>query len=91
MIFNLSVPCSVGDIVYADSRYIRTKGRYYHQDGIQICEVIAIKITKTRKIMLLKPSDCLLTHERSSNRWFPISAIGKTVFLTKEEAKEKLK
>lgn len=86
------LPCKVGDVVYAQ------KGCFYLPHATQIksnaiitCEVIAIKETKKGKYILLKP---LLEESfgmRSANGWFPFSSLGKTVFLTREEAEQALK
>ena len=55
------------------------------------CEVIAIKETKKGKYILLKPLLIETYGMRKVNRWFPFSAFGKTVFLSREEAEAKLK
>ncbi len=82
-------PCKVGDIVYA------TKGCFYlphatqiKEDSIITCEIIAVKETKKGKFLLLKPLIEEAFNMRSSNGWFPFSSIGKTIFLTKEAAKQ---
>lgn len=83
-------PCKVGDIVYAQ------KGCFYlphatqiKSDAIITCEVIAIKETKKGKYILLKPLLEETFGIRSANGWFPFSSVGKTVFLTRAEAKLK--
>lgn len=83
-------PCKVGDIVYAQ------KGCFYlphatqiKSDAIITCEVIAIKETKKGKYILLKPLLEETFGMRSANGWFPFSSVGKTVFLTRAEAKLK--
>ena len=85
-------PCKVGNVVYA------TKGCFYLPHATQIksnaiitCEIIAIKETKKGKFLLLKPLIEEAFNMRSANDWFSFLAIGKTVFLTKEEAEAKLK
>lgn len=85
-------PCKVGDTVYA------IKGCFYlphatriKSDEIITCEIIAIKETKKGKFLLLKPLIEEAFNMRSANDWFSFLAIGKTVFLTKEEAEAKLK
>lgn len=85
-------PCKVGDVVYAK------KGCFYlphatriKADDIITCEIIAIKETKKGKFLLLKPLLEEAFNMRSANDWFSFLAIGKTVFLTKEEAEQALK
>ncbi len=85
-------PCKVGDAVYAK------KGCFYlphatliKADDIITCEIIAIKETKKGKFLLLKPLIEEAFNMRSANDWFSFLAIGKTVFLTKEEAEQVLK
>lgn len=80
-------PCKVKTTVYSQ------KGCFflpYEKDinpkEVIPCEVIAIKKTKKGKYILLKPLLIETFGMRSSNEWFPFSAIGKTVFLTREEA-----
>ena len=82
-------PCKVGDIVYA------VKGCFYlpHATWIKstdiiACEIIAIKQTKRNKLMLLNPLIEECYGMRSANSWFCFSIVGKTVFLTKEEAEK---
>lgn len=85
-------PCKVGDTVYAVKGCFYLPHIYFIRTNELIkAEVIAIKETKSRKIFLLKPliEDCFYT--RTSNKWFPFSAYGKTVFLTREEAEKALK
>ena len=85
-------PCKVGQTVYSQ------KGCFflpYEKDinpkGVIPCEVIAIKQTRWGKYILLKPLLIETYGMRSSNEWFTFSAIGKTVFLTREEAEQALK
>ncbi len=82
-------PCKVGDMVYAVKGCFYLPHVYFIKPNELIkAEVIAIKETKSRKILLLKPliEDCFYT--RISNKWFPFSAYGKTIFLTREEAEQ---
>lgn len=85
-------PCKVGDVVYSK------RGCFYLPHATQIkldaviaCEVIAIKKTKIGRYILLKPLLEETFGMRSANKWFPFSAIGKTVFLTREEAEKAMK
>lgn len=85
-------PCKVGDIVYA------LKGCFYLPHATQIkstailtCEIIAIKKTKRGNFLLLKPLIEETFNMRSASDWFSFLAVGKTVFLTKEEAEQALK
>ena len=84
-------PSKVGETVYSIKGCFRlpfaTKIRFKE---LIPCEVIAIKETKRSKYILLKPLLIETFGMRSANKWFGFSAIGKTVFLTKEEAISKL-
>ena len=89
-------PCKVGDTVYVDCKTWRSaylwvnyphtfiKEKYYI-----VADVVAI--VKTRKQTLVK----LVTYNQTTftreYERYPISAIGKTVFLTREEAEQALK
>lgn len=87
----IELPCKVGDTVYS------TKGHFYlpyvtkfRENDIIPCEVIGIKKVKKGEFMLLKPLVEGTLNKRSANKWFPFTAIGKTVFF-KSEAAQKLK
>ena len=78
-------PCNVGDVVYADSRIIMNR----ESNGIIACSVISI--SKNRKHTLVKIAP--VYSRRSGSRYnlrVPVSAFGKTVFLTQEEAEKAL-
>lgn len=84
-------PCKVGDTVYVDCKTWRSaylwvnyphtfiKEKYYI-----VADVVAI--VKTRKQTLVKLGTYNQTTFTREYERYPISAIGKTVFLTKEEA-----
>lgn len=88
----IKLPCKVGDTVYA------VKGCFYLPHATHIkhnelidCEIIVIKQTKKGKFILLKPLIDEVFGMRSANQWFPLTSIGKTVFLTKESAEKALR
>ena len=79
-------PCKIGDVVFA------AKGHFYLPHAINIkstdlirCEVVAIKVTKQRQIVLLKPIIYERYGKRSAYKWFPFSAFGKTIRKDGEE------
>ena len=75
-------PCKVGDMVYVISRYYAGDWEVYK------CEIDAITIYENNTFI-----SCIANDVRFGkiNFGLNISEIGKTVFLTKEEAKSKLK
>lgn len=88
----IKLPCKVGDTVYA------VKGCFYlphathiHCNELIVCEIIVIKQTKKGKFILLKPLLEETFGMRSSNGWFPVKSIGKTVFLDRESAEKALR
>lgn len=85
-------PCKVGDTVYGIKMcfYLPHATKIKHNDIIP-CEVIGIKKVKKGEFILLKPLLYEVFNKRSANKWFPFTAIGKTVFLTREEAEQALK
>jgi len=82
-------PCKVGQTMWGYKGCFHLP--YTEHEKIIPCEVIAIKETKKGKYILLKPLLIETYGMRKVNAWFPFSAVGKTVFLTKEEAEEALK
>jgi hypothetical protein len=80
------LPCKPGDVVYAVSGCL-----FYRDDSAPYtpCEVVVIKKTKRGVIMHLRPL-CEDSAGTRYHRWFGLSSIGKTVFLTKEEAEKAL-
>ncbi len=85
-------PCKVGDTVYGIKGcfFLPHATKIKHNDIIP-CEVIGIKKVKKGEFILLKPLLDEAFNKRSANTWFPFSALGKTVFLTLEEAEQALK
>ena len=90
----IELPCKVGDTVYVDRdtwknqyivhfTFINYKAFYYGE---------IVSFVKTKKQFLMKvrvyKSSSRLSYETAR---YPISAIGKTVFLTREEAEKRLK
>ena len=85
-------PCKVRQTVYSQKGcFFLPYGKDINPKEVIPCEVIAIKETKKGKYFLLKPLLIETFGMRSSNEWFPFSAIGKTVFASREEAEAKLK
>jgi hypothetical protein len=83
-------PCIIGQRVFAIKGCFYLPYSNYSPTSIIECEVRARKETAKRKIILLKPLVEKTFGERSAYKWFPVSSIGKTVFLTEEEAQKAL-
>ena len=89
-------PCKVGDTVYVDPKtwrsaylWVNYPYTFIKEKHYIVADVVAI--VKTRKQTLVKLGTYNhATFTREYERC-PISAIGKTVFLTKEEAENALK
>lgn len=82
----VAMPCKVGDKVRVDARTWGNTWNYKTVDGGKYLLGEIVAIIKTRKQTLIK---ILVEHKVSWKRpmrRYPISAIGKTVFLTREEA-----
>lgn len=84
----VELPCKVGDVVYAKSGCFPFR---YDHGNIIPCEAFVFRVTKRNKLIKLRPLVEGAMGARHLETWFPISAFGKTVFLTKEEAEKKLK
>lgn len=85
-------PCKVGQTVWGKRGcFISHPTKWENPNSLIPCEVIVIKESKKGKYILLKPLLIETYGMRKANEWFPFSAIGKTVFLSKEEAEAKLK
>ena len=85
------LPCKVGDKVKVDARTWGNTWNYKTVDGGKYLLGEIVAIIKTRKQTLIK---ILVEHKVSWKRpmrRYPISAIGKTVFLTREDAEAALK
>ncbi len=82
-------PCKVGDTVYGIKGcfYLPYATKIKHNDIIP-CEVIGIKKVKKGEYILLKPLLDEAFNKRSANKCFPFTAIGKTVFLTRDKAEQ---
>ncbi|MBE7053444.1 MAG: hypothetical protein E7391_04125 [Ruminococcaceae bacterium] len=78
-------PCKVGDFVYIDNRCIFSEFTNGYT-GYSTCEVISIVRTKKQKLIKITPINAQAQNMRYNLR-VPFSAIGKTVFLTKEALK----
>ena len=84
-------PCKVGDKIFA------LKGCFYLPHAVNIpctaiieCEVRGIKITAKGIAILLLPLVEEAYGRRSAYKWFSVSSIGYTVFLTRPEAERRL-
>jgi hypothetical protein len=83
-------PCIIGQRVFAIKGCFYLPYSNYSPTSIIECEVRGRKETAKRKIILLKPLIEETFGERSAYKWFPVSAFGKTVFLTEAEARKAL-
>lgn len=72
----LRLPCKVGDIIYSESEYFGILS--YEVNSVHICIGISFEAIASRDDEMLDAID------------FDIEDIGKTVFLTREEAESKL-
>ena len=89
-------PCKVGQTVYVDPKTWRSAYLWINYPHIFIKDkhyIVAdvVAIVKTRKQTLIKLGTYNQTTYTREYERYPISAIGKTVFLTKEEAEQALK
>lgn len=92
----VELPCKAGQKVYIDG-LIWYDGTHWPHDYLGISrkkfiigKITCFKINKKQFLMKIKVcSDRYYTY--SKTKWFPVSAIGKTVFLTREEAEKRLK
>lgn len=88
-------PCKVGDRVYVDEKtwfynsFLYYENRFIHSKYFVVGEIVSI--IKTKKQLLIKIRVSNSIHSRYRHKRYPVSALGKTVFLTKEEAETKLK
>lgn len=78
----ISLPCKVGDTVY----YF--EGSYYK--NIKDWKIVSIKVTEFN-IKVNRSGKLLPLAMIANGTRYPMSSIGKTVFLTKSEAEAKLK
>ncbi len=84
----LRLPCKVGDIVYHEKTYVTI------HTGIQAYQITNIMISQNKKGVWTKKyrAMLLLNGKIIDNQLnFSFDEIGKTVFLTKEEAEQSLK
>lgn len=82
-------PCKIGDVVY-----IRNKSRHIPQGGISSYQITNLTITQNKKGVWTKKYRAMyLLDEKTIDIQlnFEFDDIGKTVFLTREEAEQKLK
>lgn len=86
----IKLPCKVGDTVYANKKCLLNWYMFMELKPYVKCEVVNIKRTKTRTEINLRPLTDR-THNSRYHKFFGICSIGKTVFLTKEEAETALK
>lgn len=88
-------PCKVGDVVYVNPKIwsswsaINYDNCFIHSEYFLVADVVSI--IKTRKQNLIKLKVYNRTTYTPEYKRYPISSIGKTVFLTKEEAERALK
>ena len=88
-------PCEVGDVVYVNPKtwggisFVNYDNLFIHSKYFLIAEVVSV--IKTRKQNLIKLKVYNRTTYTPEYRRYPVSSIGKTVFLTREEAEQALK
>lgn len=85
------LPCKVGDKVRVDARTWGDTWNYKTVDGGKYLLGETVAIIKTRKQTFIKIRVEHNVSWKRPMRRYPISAIGKTVFLTREEAEAALK
>ena len=88
-------PCKVGYVVYVNPKTwggltpLNYDNCFIHSEYFLVADVVSI--IKTRKQNLIKLKVYNRTTYTPEYRRYPISSIGKTIFLTREEAEAKLK
>lgn len=88
-------PCNVGEIVYVNPEtwgglsFIDYDHCFIHSKYFLVAEVVSIIKTRNQNLIELKVYN-ITAHKPEYSRYF-ISSIGKTVFLSKEEAEKALK
>ena len=91
----IELPCKVGDTVYVRGNTWDYYKSFYNQEFIGMEFFVVGKITSirfTEKQILIKIKATYRENQRlCKKRDYPISTIGKTVFLTREEAEKCLK
>ena len=80
------LPCKVGDKVRVDARTWGDTWNYKTVDGGKYLLGETVSIIKTRKQTFIKIRVEHNVSWKRPMRRYPISAIGKTIFLTREEA-----
>ena len=85
------LPCKVGDKVRVDARTWGNTWNYKTVDGGKYLLGETVAIIKTRKQTFIKIRVEHNVSWKRPMRRYPISAIGKTVFLTRQEADAALK
>ena len=89
----VELPCKVGRFVYADTRLFCTdclREEVRKSDYI-CCDVINVRYDRNMKALIYLRPLYRRDFDSRYHIFVPSSAIGKTVFLTKEEAEAKLK
>ena len=88
-------PCKVGDVVYVNPKIwsgwsaINYDNCFIHSEYFLVADVVSI--IKTRKQNLIKLKVYNRTTYTPEYKRYPISSIGKTVFLNREDAERALK
>lgn len=86
------LPCKVGDVVYVDERTLPYAYLHLQDDckDFAKCQIVSMVKTKSRTYMKLR---ALYPSRMHQHGYLPyaIGAIGKTVFLAREEAEEALR
>ena len=86
-------PCNVGQRVYVDEDTWSRSALYYDHQFIRskyfvVGEIVSIIRTKKQLLMKIRASNSI--HTRYKHERYTVNAIGKTVFLTRQEAEKAL-
>ena len=82
----IKLPCKVGDTVYVNAKTFGTHDDIEYAEA----EVVSIRITKKQTFLKLRIFALGLDGMPYGCKNYSISSIGKTVFLTREEAEKAL-
>lgn len=82
------LPCKVGETVYVNRKCLYSD-MTYGNSKFEPCEVIGFVKTRKQTLAKIAPHKSQAQNSRYNKR-FPLSALGKTVFLTKVEAQAAL-
>jgi hypothetical protein len=78
-------PCKPGEIVWVDKKTLSEWVTFLNFEQRIRCEVVGFKITKKQILINIRPLTERAMHTRS-HQFYPLSAIGLTVFLDNGKA-----